>query len=87
AVALTSPAEGGWGSAAATATLHAPTANDEKQRIALDAAKDGRYVALLVIDAQGTTGGGAGEIEILSDEELPPIVTEPENPSVGETIE
>ena len=87
AVALTSPADGGWGPAAATATLHAPTANDEKQRIALDAAKDGRYVALVVIDAQGTTGGGAGEIEILSDEELPPIVTEPENPSAGETIE
>lgn len=55
-VARNSPADGGWGAASATATLHAPTANDEKQRITLDSAKDGRYVALLVIDAQGTTG-------------------------------
>lgn len=86
-VARTAPADGSWGAPSATATLHAPTANDEKQRIALDAAKDGRYVALLVIDAQGTTGGGAGEIEILSDEDLPPIVTEPENPESGETVE
>ncbi|KTR77315.1 hypothetical protein NS234_08440 [Microbacterium oxydans] len=53
----------------------------------LDSAKDGRYVALLVIDAQGTTGGGAGEIEVLSDEPLPPIVTEPETPDTDETVE
>lgn len=86
-LARTSPADGSWGPAAGSATLHAPTANDEKQRIALDAAVDGRYVALLVIDAQGTTGGGAGEIEVLSDEDLPPIVTEPENPEVGATVE
>ncbi|WP_435749005.1 endo-alpha-N-acetylgalactosaminidase family protein [Microbacterium sp. PMB16] len=87
AIAETSPADGGWGAASATATLHAPTANDEKQRIALDAAKDGRYVALLVIDAQGTTGGGAGEIEILSDETLPPIVVDPEEPGEPGTPE
>lgn len=86
-VARNSPADGGWGAASATATLHAPTANDEKQRITLDSAKDGRYVALLVIDAQGTTGGGAGEIEVLSDEPLPPIVTEPETPDTDETVE
>ncbi|KAB1862565.1 endo-alpha-N-acetylgalactosaminidase family protein [Microbacterium algeriense] len=85
--ARTSPADGGWGSAAATATLHAPTADGEKQRIELGTAKDGRFVALLIIDAQGTTGGGAGEIEILSDEQLPPIVTEPENPGPGETVD
>jgi endo-alpha-N-acetylgalactosaminidase len=88
--ARTSPADGGWGAAAAAATLHAPTANDEKQRITLDTAKDGRYVALLIIDAQGTTGGGAGEIQVLSDEELPPIVTEPETPEQpepGDTVE
>ena len=86
-VARTSPADGGWGTASGTATLHAPTADDEKQRIALAAAKDGRYVALLVIDAQGTTGGGAGEIEVLSDEQLPPIVTVPEGPDTDPTVE
>lgn len=85
--ARTSPADGAWGAAASAATLHAPTANDEKQRIALASAPDGRFVALLVIDAQGTTGGGAGEIEILSDEQPPPIVTEPEEPGTGETVE
>ncbi|PVE96646.1 endo-alpha-N-acetylgalactosaminidase family protein [Microbacterium sp. TPD7012] len=87
--AATSPAEGGWGDAAATATLHAPTANDEKQRITLDTAKDGRYVALLIIDAQDMAGNGAGagEIEVLSDEELPPIVEEPEEPEVPVNIE
>lgn len=85
-VARNSPAEGG-GAQLGNGDAHAPTANDEKQRITLDTAKDGRYVALLVIDAQGTTGGGAGEIEVLSDEQLPPIVTEPEIPDTDETVE
>ncbi|WP_307872123.1 endo-alpha-N-acetylgalactosaminidase family protein [Microbacterium paraoxydans] len=83
--ARTSPADGAWGAASATATLHAPTANDEKQRITLGTAKDGRYVALLILDAQGTTGGGAGELHVLSDEQLPPLPTEPENPEGPET--
>lgn len=86
-IARSSPADGGWGVAAGKAALHAPTADDERQRITLDTAKDGRYVALLVIDAQGTAGGGAGEIEILSDEQLPPIVVEPEIPDTDETVE
>ncbi len=77
------------GASVATATLHAPTANSEKQRISLDTAVDGRYVALLIIDAQDMAGngGGAGEIEVLSDEQLPPIVTEPEIPDTDETVE
>ncbi|MBO9625892.1 MAG: discoidin domain-containing protein [Microbacterium sp.] len=91
AVALTSPKDGGWGSAAATATLHAPTASDEKQRIELGTAKKGRYVALVVLDAQDPAGngGGAGEIEVLSDEALPPIVTDPGTgtPGVGDTLQ
>lgn len=89
AVASTSPADGGWGAAAGTATLHAPTANDEKQRIELTTATTGRYVAFVIIDAQDPAGngGGAGEIEVLSDGELPPIVTDPGNPTTGETVE
>lgn len=87
--AALSPADGGWGAAAATATLHAPTANGEKQRISLDTAKEGRYVALLIVDAQDMAGNGAGagEIEVFSDEALPPIVTEPEVPDTDETVE
>jgi endo-alpha-N-acetylgalactosaminidase len=88
--AATSPAEGGWGDAAAKAELHAPAANDEKQRITLETAKDGRFVALLIIDAQDMAGGGAGagEIEVLSDEELPPVVEpEPEPPVDVDTVE
>lgn len=89
AVALTDPKNGGWGTAAATATLHAPTANDEKQRIALGEAKTGRYVAFVILDAQDAAGngGGAGEIEVLSDEALPPIVTDPGGPAVGDTVQ
>lgn len=87
--AALSPADGGWGTATATATLHAPTANGEKQRITLDTAKEGRYVALLIVDTQDMAGNGAGagEIEVLSDQELPPIVTEPEIPDTDETVE
>ncbi|MEA1264904.1 endo-alpha-N-acetylgalactosaminidase family protein [Microbacterium sp. STF-2] len=87
--ATLSPADGGWGAAVATATLHAPTSNSEKQRISLDTAVEGRYVALLIIDAQDMTGNGAGggEVEILSDQELPPIVTEPEVPDTDEKVE
>lgn len=83
-VAAESPADGGWGAAVATATLQAPKANGDKQRITLNSAKDGRYVALLIIDAQDMTGNGAGagEIEVLSDEALPPIVEQPEEPEV-----
>lgn len=89
AVASTSPADGGWGAAAGTATLHAPTANDEKQRIELTTATTGRYVAFVIVDAQDPAGngGGAGEIEVLSDGELPPIVTDPGNPTTGEMVE
>lgn len=85
--ARTSPADGGWGTAAGTATLHAPTANDEKQRITLTTPKDGRFVALLILDAQGTSGGGAGELEVLSDEALPPITTDPGTPPAGESVQ
>ncbi|WP_217178632.1 endo-alpha-N-acetylgalactosaminidase family protein [Streptomyces sp. AC495_CC817] len=89
AVATTSPKDGGWGAAAATATLHAPTANDEKQRIELGTAKTGRYVALVILDAQDPAGngGGAGEIQVLSDTALPPIVVDPGTPSTGDTVQ
>ena len=89
AVATTSPKDGGWGAAVGTATLHAPTSNEEKQRIELATAKTGRYVAFVVLDAQDASGngGGAGEIEILSDQELPPIVTDPGNPPAGDTVQ
>ena len=88
-VATTSPKDGGWGAAVGTATLHAPTANTEKQRIELATAKTGRYVALVVLDAQDPAGngGGAGEIEVLSDQALPPIVTDPGTPPAGETVQ
>lgn len=89
AVATTSPKDGGWGSAVGTATLHAPAADNEKQRIELAAAKTGRYVALVVLDAQDPAGngGGAGEVEVLSDQALPPIVTDPGNPPSGGTVQ
>ncbi|WP_334149393.1 endo-alpha-N-acetylgalactosaminidase family protein [Microbacterium sp.] len=89
AVATTSPKDGGWGTAVSTATLHAPAADDEKQRIELATATTGRYVAFLIIDAQDPAGngGGAGEIEVLSDAALPPIVTDPGNPPAGDTVQ
>lgn len=79
-VATSDPAGGAWGAPAATGTLHAPTANDEKQRVELGQAVTGRYVMLKILTAQGTTGGGAGEISILSDREIPPISTDPGTP-------
>ncbi|MBW8762739.1 MAG: discoidin domain-containing protein [Microbacterium sp.] len=89
AVATASPKDGGWGAAVGTAALHAPAANDEKQRIELATAKTGRYVALVVLDAQDPAGkgGGAGEIEIFSDQALPPITTDPGNPPAGDTVQ
>lgn len=80
-----------WGEPAATATLTAPSASDERQRVELDAAVTGRYVMFEIITAQGTAGGGIGELEVFSDSELPPVPgpeepTDPEVPA-GEVFE
>lgn len=85
ATAKGSPADGGWGAPVAAGQLEAPTSDAQKQRIALDEAVTGRFVALVIIEAQDMNGngGGAGEIEVLSDQVIPPI-TEPEQPTTPE---
>ncbi|WP_298037300.1 endo-alpha-N-acetylgalactosaminidase family protein [uncultured Microbacterium sp.] len=89
-----SPSDGGWGDPVATATLNAPTADDEQQRIEFDEAVTGRYVAFEIRTAQGTTGGGIGELSVLSDEAVPALPEpepdpEPEEPGepIGDVFE
>lgn len=85
ATAKGSPAGGAWGEPVARAALEAPASDDQKQRIEFDAAVEGRFVALVIVEAQDMSGGGggAGEIEVLSDLEIPPII-EPEQPPAPE---
>lgn len=86
AVAGSAPTDGSaWGEPVAVATLTAPTSNTQKQRIELPAAVDAQYIAFRITASVNGKDGGAGEIEILSDEAIPPIPEEP-TPTTPETF-
>lgn len=65
-----------WGAPAAVTKLSVPTSDTAAQRITLPTAVTGRYVMVQVRTTSGV-GVAAGEIEILSDQAIPPITVDP----------